>query len=169
MPISIDVLRNASYRTSRSPARTLNEAKSIRVPTAFLCHSHKDADLARGLVNLMRENGWNLYVDWADETMPATPNRETASKIKTKIIETNYFLFLATVNSMASRWCPWEIGYADGTKDIDRIMIIPTVDSSGIWHGSEYLQLYRKIDKSSTGDLAAWHPNQQNGIWIRSL
>lgn len=38
----------------------------------------------------------------------------TPATIKQKIRDLTSFLFLATPNSIASRWCPWEIGYADG-------------------------------------------------------
>jgi hypothetical protein len=47
---------------------------------------------------------------------------------------------------MASRWCPWELGYSDGIKGKDWIIVIPTTDSSGISYGNEYMQLYRRID-----------------------
>lgn len=51
--------------------------------------------------------------------MPERPNKETAQRIQGKIREIDYFLFLATENSGASRWCPWEIGYADSQKPAD--------------------------------------------------
>ena len=94
-----------------------------------------------GLQAVLREHGWNVYIDWQDTTMPPEPNRETALKIQRKIKENNWFMFLATQNSTASRWCPWEIGYADGVKSIDSIMIIPTQDRNRNWYGNEYLQL----------------------------
>jgi hypothetical protein len=39
MPISIDTLRSASFRSGLAKsASTLTEARSLGVPTAFLCH-----------------------------------------------------------------------------------------------------------------------------------
>lgn len=169
MPLSIDKIRNAANRVKSSRIRSLSEARAQGLKTAFLCHSHHDAQLVRGIITLLDETGWRVYVDWADESMPETPTRETAMIIKRKIVELNYFLFLATPNSMSSKWCPWEIGFADGKKDINTIMIIPTLDSSGRWHGSEYLQLYRKIDEAPSGGLAVWDPGQPSGIWLRTL
>lgn len=168
MPISNTELRNASYRFSAAKTRTLTEARSQGLQTAFLCHSHKDQDLVRGLVTLLQESGWQIYVDWADASMPETPNRQTAANIKQRIVDHHFFLFLATANSMASQWCPWEIGYADGKKPIDQILIIPTSDGITT-HGSEYLQLYRVIDKSGAGNLAVWQPGYKNGIWLKNL
>ena len=37
-------------------------------------------------------------------------------------------MYLATPNSAKSRWCPWEIGYADGKKDPRSIVVIATSD-----------------------------------------
>lgn len=167
MPISIADLRAASSRLSKSVP--LSEARRRGLPTAFLCHSHKDRDLVQGLVNLLAEDGWNIYVDWADDEMPDRPTRETAARIQAKISESKFLLFLATANSMTSRWCPWEIGYANGVKAIDQILIIPTTDNSGKWHGNEYLQLYRKIDIANSGRFGVWHPGQDKGVELKSL
>jgi len=101
--------------------------------------------------------------------MPDSPNRETAQRIQQKIIELYYFVFLATPNSMASRWCPWELGYADGKKDINQILIIPTVDRSGKWHGNEYLQLYKKIDQADGGGLGVWEPGKTSGVRLYAV
>jgi len=102
--------------------------------------------------------------------MPETPNRQTALNIQNKIKDLKYFLFLATENSMSSRWCPWEIGYANGVKNIENILIIPTADRLGTARGNEYLQLYRRIDIADGGGLAAWQPGQtSNGVWVKEL
>lgn len=167
MAIGVDRLRSAA---TRSPAvvRSLSEAKTARLKGAFLCHSHKDADLAKGLVNMFAEAGWRIYVDWADVEMPDTPNRETAKRIQQKIVELDWFLFLATSNSMSSRWCPWEIGYADGKKHIDQIFVIPTQDGQKTY-GNEYLQLYRRIDLSALGQLATWKPGETQAFSLTGL
>ena len=117
---------------------------------------------------MVAAQGWQVYVDWADNEMPATPDQETAKRIQAKIVELNYFLFLATANSMTSRWCPWEIGYADEKKSLDRILIIPTLDGNTT-HGNEYLQLYRRIDVAAGGKLAAWRPNEEKGVFVESI
>lgn len=173
MPIKLSTIRyNASNlrKSASSPARTISEAKAKGLQTAFLCHSHKDKDLVLGVKNLLLDSGWQVYVDWADSSLPDTPDSETAFKIKHKINDLNLFLFLATHNSVTSRWCPWEIGYADGKKPWDNIIIIPTEDDFGKWHGSEYLQLYKKLDEAQSGGLAVWRPGQHNnGTWVKDL
>lgn len=156
MAIRLSTLQAAASR-GQSRLRNLSEAKRVGAKTAFLCHSHKDRGLATGFVNLMAEAGVEIYVDWADEEMPATPDRRTAQRIQSKIVELRYFFFLATENSMKSRWCPWEIGYADGKKPINQIVIIPCTDGLTI-HGNEYLGLYRSIDSQGLGQLVFRDP-----------
>lgn len=127
---------------------------------AFLCHSHKDIDLVKGLVVSFREKNVDLYVDWLDASMPETPNKETAQKLQQRIAKADMFLFLATNNSMESLWCPWEIGYADGIGKVPHIL--PTVDQYLVTYGSEYLDLYPRVDICNWG-------LQNFGIWEPSL
>ena len=169
MAIRIDALRAAANRQTTVLAKSLNEARKLGVKTAFLCHSHHDAILAKGLVQLLSDAGWRVYIDWQDTQMPDSPNQETAQRIKQKIVDLGYFLFLATPNSMSSRWCPWEIDYADGNKRLDRILIVPTKDGTQT-HGNEYLQLYRRVDLSDKNELGVWQPGQNtNGVLVRDL
>lgn len=158
----------ASYTTALKTDRVLEEARRYGGTTAFLCHSHKDADLARGVQAFLQKHGWIVYIDWQDASMPETPNRETARKIKDRIKTLHWFLFLATNNSMASRWCPWETGYADGVKGVDRVIIIPTQDDNGRTHGNEYLQLYRRIALSTGGDFGVFEPDGK-GTLLRNM
>ncbi|MGO8932007.1 MAG: toll/interleukin-1 receptor domain-containing protein [Limisphaerales bacterium] len=154
----------------RKRAASLYEAKATRQETAFLCHSHKDQERAKGLQVYLEKMGWNVYIDWEDSTMPDTPAGETADRIQKRIKASGWFLFLATPNSTASRWCPWEIGYADGVKQRDAIVIIPTTDRTGAWYGNEYLQLYRRIEVTTTSKLAAFAPGATTGgVLVESM
>jgi hypothetical protein len=167
VPIRAEDLRTAAQSPVDPLVKSLNEARSIGVQTAFLCHSHRDATLVRGFISTIAAMGWRLYVDWADTEMPPAPNRVTAERIQKKIVELNYFLFLATPNSMASRWCPWEIGFADGKKGNARIIVIPTSEG-GTTYGNEYLQLYRHLDISNLGRLAIWEPGAEKGTRVEA-
>lgn len=101
--------------------------------------------------------------------MPETPDRQTAARIQRKIEQLGFFLFLATPNSMSSRWCPWEIGYADGVKPRDQIIVVPT-SVGATTHGNEYLQLYQRLDVADVGKLAVWEPaDRANGVFVESL
>ena len=166
MAISLDTLTNHSTRFSTS-ANSYNFNQ--RSKKAFLCHSHSDAQYVKGFIQLLKEENIDVYVDWQDSSMPENTNRDTAVKIQQKIQEADYFFFLATPNSVKSRWCPWEIGYADGVKNYESIFIIPTQDRNGYYYGNEYLQLYQKIDRSTHGILCFWKPHEQHGKFVSSL
>ncbi|MEX0166076.1 toll/interleukin-1 receptor domain-containing protein [Pseudomonas brassicacearum] len=165
MPIRQSDLRNTSFSRSAQAYSSRRPGQ----PTAFLSHSHQDAQLALGLQEMLKKAGWDVYIDWQDNTMPAIPDGETAFNIKVAIVRADWFLFLATQNSMASRWCPWEIGFADGKKAHDRIAIIPTSDNQGHFHGNEYLSLYNKIDFDKHGYNLALFDTRGNGTWVRNL
>lgn len=147
------ILSRANFRLS---ARTLNEAVAQSNPTAFLSHSHKDAALAQGVQGFLNEQGWDVYIDWQDASMPDVPSAETAAKIKSRIRSTDMFILLATQNSSVSKWCPWEVGYADGVKKISSIMILQTEDSAGRTYGAEYLRLYRRIEYTKGGGIGVF-------------
>lgn len=157
MALRIDSIRSALARPRAQFAPGAQAARSAGGKTAFLCHSRLDADLAKGVVVLLGEAGWRVYVDWEDTEMPEQPNRQTAEILQRRIREMDFFLFLSTANSTASRWCPWEIGYANGTKLIDTILVIPTSDGAKT-HGNEYLDLYLRLDMTTIGELVVRRP-----------
>jgi hypothetical protein len=158
------------FNKAASFQRSIYESKQVKASykgwkSAFLCHSHRDEKLVDGLLAMFEENGIELYIDWKDHAMPDTPNVETAKRIQYKIKTNDIFLFLATANSKASRWCPWEIGYGDSSNK--RIYIISTSDDYDTY-GNEYLELYPKIDHGSTESrkgLAIFKTGNTNGQW----
>ena len=137
--------------------------------TAFLSHSHKDIDLIKGLIVWLQEEGIDLYIDWKDHSLPDVPSVETAKQIKNRIESFPLFLFLAIENSTSSRWCPWEIGYADSSKR--KIYIISTSDYLHTY-GSEYLNLYPCIDRGSDGQHAGFilvETGTRKGSWLSNV
>ncbi len=145
----------------------VSQAKTLGKQTAFLCHSHQDASLAKGVQGFLKANGWEVYIDWEDDTMPEPPNADTARRIKERIQSLGWFLFLATERSMASRWCPWELGFADGAKAHDSILILPTTDGRQSY-GNEYLAIYRYIESAQQGGWGAFYANK-SGVVLGSL
>ena len=163
MSVSQNLLLS-SARTFRKAdrERLILEARSAGVLTGFLCHSHKDRNLAEGVQKWLSERGCDIYIDWQDEELPSRPNRTTAIKIQKKIRETDRFFYLATQNSSNSKWCPWEIGYADAKKGHHSIIIIPTSNYNGSY-GQEYLNLYRHIHKTDRGSHAIFEASSETG------
>lgn len=167
MALSQSVLtqKAAAYRETLYESMRKSASPGV-AKSAFLCHSHRDATLVKGLIAFFQEAGIDLYIDWKDHSMPETPNAETAKKIQDAIRARDLFLFLATANSKASRWCPWEIGYADSSRR--KIFIVPTSDGAGTY-GNEYLQLYSKIDigtHEARSGLAVFGAGMTKGAWL---
>jgi len=162
MTIDQYTLRNAGNSAAIQRNATVNQK------TAFLCHSHLDQRLALGLQAVLKQHGMDLYIDWQDATMPDNPSAETAQRLRTRIQQCHWFLFLATNNSMTSRWCPWELGHADGTKVNDRILVVPTLDGN-VTYGAEYINLYRRVEVATDGRLAAFGPGNHGGRYVNSI
>jgi hypothetical protein len=129
----------------------VNEARrfsrSLYTTSIFLSHSHLDEELVESMIIFFRTLGVDVYVDWKDDSMPASTSGITAMELKEKIRDNDKFIFLATNNSLKSKWCNWEIGYGDANKYIDKIAVFPLADDTGYWTGQEYLQIYPSIQK----------------------
>ena len=108
-----------------------------------------DKEEVKKAVVFLRGLGVRVYIDWLDPSMPPSTNMETAAKIKSKIKECNKFIFLATNNAIISKWCNWELGFADAHKYIEKIALFPISENSGMWNGSEYLKIYPRIEESN--------------------
>jgi hypothetical protein len=166
MAISQHILRQRARAPGARLRRSFRDAIAVGAQTAFLCHSHYDRTLAIGFRNYAEAQGWDVYIDWLDEDMPERPTVETATRIQEQIVSRSLFLYLATQNSSDSKWCPWEIGYANGAKSRQAILIIPTTDSFQT-HGNEYLGLYQRIEEVRGGGLGRFEPGTTNGFYLR--
>lgn len=129
----------------------LNESRSYSnaapyQKTVFLSHSHHDATYVSMAKTFFEHLGISIYVDWADSSMPKQTCGDTATKIKTKIVQNQFFVLLATDLAVSSKWCNWEVGVGDVFKSYsDKILILPLADNSYTWQGNEYLQTYPYI------------------------
>jgi TIR domain len=171
MAISLDKLDRAATRTAPSNlAKSLQEARASMKKTAFLSHSHLDAKRAKGLQTLLAEEGWDVFIDWEHTSLDDRPTKETVQLIQTAINRADWLFYLATPNAGRSRWCPWEIGYADGKKSASAIVVIATSDSQGTY-GSEYLNLYSQISTTSGEErLGFFKPaSSSSGRYLREV
>lgn len=106
----------------------------------FISHSFSDSEIVIGLYQLFQKAGYNVYIDWiVDNDLDRQKvNTDTAALIKKRIKASRGTAYISTTNSTSSRWCPWELGVADGMKG--RVCILPIMSSS--FEGQEYLGLY---------------------------
>jgi hypothetical protein len=167
--VNIAFIKESYLREMAKNYKLKNFAKSYIVKsklqakiTIFLSHSHKDKKIAVGFQNILAQSGVFVYIDWQDSTLPVKPNRKTAEKIKEKIRNLGLFILLATNYALSSKWCPWEIGIADSFKGYESILIVPIVDALNEFRGSEYLQLYRRIEIDSLNKIFILEPSFKN-------
>ena len=154
------------YASETTPSTLRKSARGLQpgsVATIFLSHSHLDRELALGLIKFLGSQGITLYVDWNDTEMPQITSRGTADLVKQRIKENAVFMLLATRNALASKWVPWEVGVADQSKSADQIVVIPVADPSGYFQGSEYLQLYNRLESAEGGGFGIFEPNRNSG------
>ena len=72
MPLNQTILALKSVRYHDGLRKTANFAMGSQEykQTAFLCHSHKDESLVKGLLVLFEDLKIKLYVDLMDSEMP---------------------------------------------------------------------------------------------------
>lgn len=122
----------------------------------FLSHSHSDlqaagqaagADILKSIIDMLSDLNVRVYIDSLDPTMPSATNAITAANLRQRIRQCQKFVVVATENALSSRWVPWELGYADGLNDMNRIAVLPLVNSqTTTWPQSEYFGLYSRIE-----------------------
>ncbi|NKM58453.1 TIR domain-containing protein [Rhizobium anhuiense] len=112
---------------SESERTRIRKVANSRSPNGatFLSHSSKDEDLVLGAILVLEGHGAQVYVDEVDPEMPPYTNTETAAILKSRIRQSKKFVLLTSKNSKESKWVPWELGVADGYKDLGNIALFP--------------------------------------------
>ena len=138
---------------------SLNEARAQPARDVFLAHSLQDANVVLGIKNLLKHFGFSSFVDWADggPVLSRTDiSSATAAELRLQIRKSRALLVCTSDASRASRWVPWEIGFADGVGK--PVAVLPLITQATTFPGSEYLELYPYVEKehSTTGRELLW-------------
>ena len=144
-------------------ARMRRDSWDPTAPSVFLSHSHADQELVEPAANFLAGLGVKVYVDWMDPKMPAVTSKETAIILKLCIRIYRRFLVLVTERSLASRWVPWELGYADGIKKPSDLAIWPIRESLVATAPNEYIQIYPRIEQASDNNWYVFQPSSSQG------
>ena len=144
----------------------LFEEKAIKQYDVFLSHSYQDKKRIVSLVKLFNKAGYSVYVDWIDDKQLDRNNVgvNTAQTLRERMEVSLCLAYVATSNTAESKWCPWELGYADGSKD-GRCCILPIMENVDSYQGQEYLGLYPYIDYArldNTEKYEFWVNDQKN-------
>lgn len=136
----------------------------------FLSHSHKDRELVLSTKHFLEAQGIDVYVDWLDDGMPEETSAETAMLIKDKIGINKKFAVIVTENSKASKWVPWELGFADKSKTLDHVLIVPVSETEREFTGVEYMRIYYSLEFYNNKWIA-WRADPASIVeltdWIR--
>lgn len=127
----------------------------------FISHSFLDKSLILTLVQLFNECGYSVYVDWIDDKTLDRSNvtKETAEIVRSRVSQSKSLAYIETKNITNSKWCPWELGIADGMLN-GRAAILPILSDDNKFKGQEYLGIYPYIDYEKTKE------NKKNEFWV---
>lgn len=151
-----------------SKAENLNESISgtsqqyeMRI---FLSYRRKDKYYVAPIVEFLKNQGVNIYIDYLDESLPDTPCPETAGILRDRINKSDKLILFATPNSKESKWIPWELGLGDGFLKYQNVAILPVTNNSNNWDEQEYYGIYGYIKEGvsknkSKSDWAIFFPN----------
>ena len=154
------ITENQLKKLSSHKFVSLNEEKENRIkgiknfskgnsndkPIVFLSHKHDELWALEHTIELIKNCGIDLYIDWMDEEMPKKTCSKTAEKIKEKIKTCDRFVFIGTEGAIASKWCNWELGIGDVNKSANlHIAVLPVKKDYNDYSGNEYLELYPTI------------------------
>ena len=93
----------------------------------FLSYNHLDINVAKWVYEKLSKQGYRVYADFIDSSYPIIVDIKTSLILVNKINQCKCLLYIHTVNSKNSKWCPWEIGLASGLKNF-KCAIIPILD-----------------------------------------
>lgn len=74
----------------------------------FISHKSEDMELADECANILKEKGFDIYLDKYDPYINESPDR--AKRIESKIESSTDLLVIITENTKSSWWVPFEIG-----------------------------------------------------------
>jgi len=160
-----------SFRKSASLQKSLRDQviKNAQTKiTVFISHSHKDSELVEGVRILLSSFEVNAFIDWKDNSMPSPTDAQTAKILKKKIEDCEKFIIISSLNSKNSTWVPWELGFADKSKGLNNIAVLPVSESTEEWKGLEYMGLYSKIKTTSNDNYGIFKPGETNGTYLKS-
>lgn len=94
----------------------------------FVCYAHADADLVYPELVWIKECGYNI---WYDEGI--APGEEWTEELAEAIEGASHFLYYVTPDSVASRYCRDEVGYAlTNNKRLTAVHLVPTELTKGL-------------------------------------
>lgn len=162
-----------NFSNSTDSVRKVASMQTEKTYDIFLSHSYDNIELVLGTRVYLLEQGFSVYVDWIDDPQldRAKVSVKTANILRNRMIMCKCLIFLATKESLDSKWTPWELGYMDGKKN--KVAILPALaDYNNSYSGQEYLEIYPYItEEFSMSGVKLPYINEINGtrqIYLRT-
>lgn len=115
----------------------------------FLSYRREDRDYVVSVVEFLKRNGINVYIDYLDDSLE-DDNTKVAGQLRTRIGNCKKFISLATPNSSKSKWMPWELGLGDRIVNYENVAVLPITHNENSWGDQEYGAIYGRIENQST-------------------
>jgi len=135
-------------RSSRAFLK-VEAAKKDHDTKIFLSHSSKESDEAiEGTLSFFKiEFNAKVFVDRKDANLSGIPSTEAAPYLKENIIKIPKFVIMMSPDTYSSKWIPWELGLADGSKGYDKIALyfVNQDGTDNIASKQEYFGLYPQM------------------------
>ena len=146
---SLEKFAVANERWTTDSLESLHESISTTKRfDVFLSHRYADREAVKGLADMLEKNfKLSVYLDWvADPVLDRNNvNKTTAKELRNRLNHCKCLWYVTSQNAEASKWMPWETGYADG--HIGKVAICPLVEGRQFeFNGREYLSLYPYVD-----------------------
>lgn len=115
------IVKPEEQRTPQELLQSIYNAdfEKIKSFDVFISHSSRNKKVIYSIVKALNNEGIICYVDWiADrqQLQRQLTSKETAEVIVNRIKQSNSFIYILSRECIASKWSPWELGYAYATN-----------------------------------------------------
>ena len=120
----------------------------------FLSYNICDLNVVKGIFYYLSKKGLKVYLDCiVDPNLKrSSTDKETASRLKARLMKSKSLLYAQSPNAGHSNWMPWELGIVDGNTGKCYIMPV-TKDATKLTPRREYLLLYPYVKPGTYNEM----------------
>ena len=114
--IDNEIVKNKSSPEVLMQRLYVDKLEKLKHFDIFISHNSKDENMIIDFYKALNSQGYVAYIDWVNDKFDLKRqwcNATTAQIIKERIKQSKIVVLVLTKSTLASQWCPWEIGYAD--------------------------------------------------------
>lgn len=142
--IDNEIVKNESSPEILRKRLYVDKLERKKVFDVFVSHNSKDESKVVEFFKTLNRKGYVAYIDWVNDKFDLKRewcNATTAEIIKERIKQSRVFVLYFSQETLASQWCPWELGYADALGK--KICIFQ--ESEDIQYVPEFYSAYPKL------------------------